>query len=260
VSDDRRLRDKLRKLADETAGAGARRLSGGDLAEAMLEEIDESILGRTLTFRGEDGAVLALQAANRRLLCVTELPEGLVEGEERALVTAPLGPEDEAAMAAVAGALRRFAAGRVALTVTSLPFAEAPGPGMRGRSAAAVAQALGITLYDRPVPVVMPDPAQGFDAGLARLALAVAAVSGTELSAATGPDVEAVGRLTALGREGLGALMADLGAEPGRFLLLSGGGRAVFAARRQSDRAVVALLPADRAQMAVALWRATGGA
>ena len=226
----------------------------------MLEEIDESILGRTLTFRGEDGAVLALQAANRRLLCVTELPEGLVEGGA-GLVTAPLGPEDEAAMAAVAGALRRFAAGRVALTVTSLPFARPVDPGMRGRSAAAVAQALGITLYDRPVPVAMPDPAQGFDAGLARLALAVAAVSGTRVERRDRAGCRGGGATDGAGARGArgadGRSRGGAGAVPPPA---PAGHVAVFAARRPSDRAVVALLPADRAQMAVALWRATGGA
>jgi hypothetical protein len=255
VSEDKRLRDKLAKLADEEAGAGERRLSGA-LVEAMLEEIDEAILGRTLTFRGEDGAVLALQAANRRLLCVTAVPEGLPV--ERAAAMAPLGPEDEEALAAVAGALKAFAEGRREVVVTALPIEQPLDPGMRGRSAAAVAKVLGITLYDRPVPVAMPEPAQGFDAGLVRLALAVAAVAGGEPAPATGPDGEAVGRLSAMGAERIGALLAEVGA--GGMLVLSGGAQAVFAGRKPNGRAVVAILPADRAQVAVALWRATGGA
>jgi hypothetical protein len=259
MSEDRRLRDKLAKLGEEDGGGGARRLTGRDLVEAMLEEVDEAILARTLTFRGEDGAVLALQAANRRLLCLTEVPEGLT-GAERAVVTAPLGPEDEAALAAVAGVLRRFAEGRRDLTVTARPFDGAYDPGMRGRSAAAVAQALGLALYDRPAPVPVPDPAQGFDAGLARLALAVSAVSGDDPAPATGPDLDAVGRLSALGSARMAALLGDLGPAPGGFLLLAGGGAALFAGRRPNGRAVVALLPAERAQAAVALWRATGGA
>ncbi|MCU0853520.1 MAG: hypothetical protein MUF63_01085 [Rhodobacteraceae bacterium] len=255
MSEDKRLRDKLAKLADEEAGAGERRL-GGDLVEAMLEEIDEAILGRTLTFRGEDGAVLALQAANRRLLCVTAVPEGLAV--ERAMVLAPLGPEDEAALAAVAGALKAFAAGRREVVVTALPFDQPLDPGMRGRSAAAVAKVLGITLYDRPAPVAMPDPAQGFDAGFARLALAVAAVSGEDTSPATGPDADAVGRLSRFGTDGIAAILREV--EAGSFVVLAGGTQAVFAGRKPNGRAVVALLPAERAQAAVALWRATGGA
>jgi hypothetical protein len=255
VSEERRLRDKLAKLGDEDTGTGARRLSGAVLA-AMLEEIDEAILGRTLAFEGEDGAVLALQAANRRLLCVTELPEALAA--ERAVVTAPLGPEDEAALAAVAGALKAFAEARREVVVTALPFDRPVDPGMRGRSAAAVAKVLGITLYDRPAPVAMPDPAQGFDAGLARLAHAVAAVAGTEPAPATGPDAEAVRRLSSMGADRMAALLREV--EPDGLLLLAGGAQAVFAARRPNGRAVVALLPADSVQAAVALWRATGGA
>jgi hypothetical protein len=255
MSEDKRLRDKLAKLADEEAGAGERRLSG-DLVEAVLEEIDEAILGRTLTFRGEDGAVLALQAANRRLLCVTAVPEGLAV--ERAMVLAPLGPEDEAALAAVAGALKAFAAGRREVVVTALPFDQPLDPGMRGRSAAAVAKVLGITLYDRPAPVAMPDPAQGFDAGFARLALAVAAVSGEDPSPATGPDADAVGRLSRFGTDGIAAILREV--EAGSFVVLAGGTQAVFAGRKPNGRAVVALLPSERAQAAVALWRATGGA
>jgi hypothetical protein len=255
MSEDKRLRDKLAKLADEEAGAGERRLSG-DLVEAMLEEIDEAILGRTLTFRGEDGAMLALQAANRRLLCVTAVPEGLAV--ERAMVLAPLGPEDEAALAAVAGVLKAFAAGRREVLVTAVPFDQPLDPGMRGRSAAAVAKVLGITLYDRPAPVAMPDPAQGFDAGFARLALAVAAVSGEDPSPATGPDADAVGRLSRFGTDGIAAILREV--EAGSFVVLAGGTQAVFAGRKPNGRAVVALLPAERAQAAVALWRATGGA
>jgi hypothetical protein len=255
VSEDKRLRDKLAKLADEEAGAGERRLSGA-LVEAMLEEIDEAILGRTLTFRGEDGAVLALQAANRRLLCVMAVPEGLAV--DRAVVTRPLGPEDDAALAAVAGMLTAFAEGRREIVVTALPFDHPVDPGMRGRSAAAIAKALGIALYDRPVPVATPDPAQGFDAGLARLALAVAAVSGGEPAPATGPDAAAVGRLSAMGADRVAALLAEV--EAGGMLVLAGGAQAVFAGRKPNGRAVVAILPADRAQAAVALWRATGGA
>jgi hypothetical protein len=262
MSEDGRLRDKLVKLADEENAAGARRLSGADrgLTEAIVEEIDEAILGRRLTFRAEDGAVLALEAANRRLLRLVALPEDIAAAEERAALLAPLPQEDEAALSAVAGAIARFAQGRRELSVVAAPLDRALDPAARGRSAAAVAEALGFALYDRPAPVPMPDPARGFDAGLGRLALAVASVSGDAPSPATGPDADAVGRLSALRREELAGLLAELGAgAAGRFLLLHGGEEALFVARKTSGRAVVALLPGDRAGAVLALWRATDG-
>ncbi len=259
MSEDRRLRDKLGKLADEESGAGTRRLSaaGRDLTEAILEEIDETILGRTLTFRAGDGAILRLEAANRRLLRLVDLPAGAADP---ATLLAPLGPEDDGALTAVAGAIRTFAHGRDELSVTATPVERALDPGMRGRSAAAVAQALGLTLYARPAPVPMPDPAKGFDAGLARLARAVATASGDEPSPATGPDADAVGRLSRLGRRGFEALAKELGpARAGKVLLMTAGEEALLVAGRAGGRVVLALLPADRAGMAVALWRATGG-
>jgi hypothetical protein len=264
MSEDRRLRDKLAKLADDASGAGERRLSGDgrNLAEAIVEEVDEAILGRRLTFRTEDGAVLALEAANRRLLRIVELPDDIAAPADRAGLLAPLPQEDEAALAAVAGVIGRFAEGRRELSVEAAPLDRAPDPGARGRSASAVAEALGFTLYDRPAPVPMPDPARGFDAGLGRLALAAASVSGDERSPATGPDADAVGRLSALGQEDLAGLLAELGpesAQGGPFLLLQGPEEALFVARKPSGRAVVALLPGDRADAILGLWRATRG-
>jgi hypothetical protein len=206
--------------------------------------------------------VLALDAANRRLLCLVELPDDISAADDRAALLSPLPQEDETALAAVAGAIRRFADGRRGLSVVAAPLDRALDPGVRGRSASAVAEAIGFTLYDRPAPVPMPDPAKGFDAGLGRLALAVASVSGDEPSPATGPDANAVGRLSALGREDLAGLLKDLGpgaTRPGRFLLLHGAEEALFVARKPSGRAVAALLPGDRAGAVLALWRATDG-
>jgi hypothetical protein len=239
-------------------------LSGAErnLAEAIVEEIDEAILGRRLTFRTEDGTVLALEAANRRLLCLVDLPEDIAAADERETLLAPLPQEDEAALDAVAGAIRRYVDGRRELSVVAAPLESALDPAVRGRSASALAQALGFTLYDRPAPVPMPDPAKGFDAGLGRLALAVAHLSSDEPSPATGPDADAVGRLSALGREELAGLLKDLGPgtkKPGRFLMLHGAEEALFVARKPSGRAVAALLPGDSAGAVLALWRATDG-
>jgi hypothetical protein len=262
VTEDRRLRDKLAKLASEETGGGERRLAGGDLARAILEEIDETILARRLTFRRDDGATLALEVANRRLFGLVVLP-GHHSSEDSDRPVAPLQADDEDALQAVAETLRSFAAGRGTLAVTTAPLGRAVGSGTGGRAAAAIARAMGLDLYDRPAPPVTPDPARGFGAGLARLARAVAVVEDGRPSPATGPDTDAVDRLTRLDATAVAALEAELGAGQGgaaRFLLLSGAREALFFGRRPDGRAVAAILPADHAGPVAALWRATGGA
>lgn len=262
MTEDRRLRDKLAKLAAEETGGGERRLAGGDLARAILDEIDETILARRLSFRREDGATLAVEVANRRLLALAELPADISQAD-RARLLAPLPADDEDALQAVAEALRGFASGRGTLAVTATPLGRAVGPGTGGRSAAAIARVLGLDLYDRPAPPVAPDPAEGFGPGLARLAHAVAVVEGGRPLPATGPDADAVDRLTRLDAAAVAALEAELGASDGgeaRFLLLSAAGEALFFGRTPEGRAVAAILPAEHAGPVAALWRATGGA
>jgi hypothetical protein len=260
VSDDKRLRDKLDKLAAEDAAGGPRRLRAGpdgSLTRAILEEIDETILPRTLAFRAPDGSTLSLEVANRRLLGIARDPAA--RGELPGL----LAPDDDDALAAVAEALARFADGAGALTVTAGPLARQTGPGGLGRSAAALAQALGLRMYDAPRTVAVPDPAQGFEAGLARLAHAMAEVTGSDPHAPSGPDAEAVGRLAGLGGDALARIAEGLGPEAlraGHFLLLAAGDEALFLGQKAAGRAVVALLPADHAGAVAALWGATRGA
>jgi hypothetical protein len=262
VSEDRRLRDKLAKLAAEEAAGGPRRLSaapGSDLTRAILEEIDETILARTITFRSDGGAVLALEVANRRLLGLAEASPDAVAPADRARLLAPLPADDDEALAAVAHVLRHFAEGQPGLAVSSVPLGRPVGSGMLGRSGAAVARALGLDLYDRPVAPVVPDPARGFDAGLARLSFAVATVSDGTATPATGPDADAVGRLSLLEADLVARLDAEI--EPaGGFVIFSGADEALFYGRKADGRAIAALLAVDHAGAVAALWQATGGA
>ena len=266
MSEDKRLRDKLGKLAAEDDGAGPRRLPAGpdgDLTRAILEEIDETILPRTLDFSAPDGSTLTLEVARRRLLAIAAHPDAPADGPERDRLLAPLSPDDDAALAAVADAIARFAGAAAHLTVAVAPLSRPAGAGPLGRSAAAIAGMLGITLYDAAPQVEMPDPAKGFGAGLARLAHAVAEVAGAEPGPATGPDADAVGRLSALTPDAFARLADALGPEGdrvGRFLVLSAGPEALFLGQTEPGRAVVALLPADHAGAAAALWTATRGA
>jgi hypothetical protein len=263
VTEDRRLRDKLSKLADEETAAGARRLDEGDRARAILTEIDETILARRLSFRSGDGGTLVLEVANRRLLGLAEVPEKLVAPEDRAGLLAPLPPDDDDALAAVAAALRGFAASPGALTVSAAPLGRAVGSGSRGRSAAALARTLGIDLYDRPAPPLALDPGQGFAAGLARVARAMAAMEAGQPGPASGPDADAVERLGRLAAPAFGALDAELrhgAAEQARFLLLSGAGDALFLARSPTGRAIAAIVSPGHLGALLRLWQATGGA
>jgi hypothetical protein len=257
VNDDRRLRDKLARLA---AGDDGRPETAQDPLRAILLEIDETILPRTLTFQAADGAALVLEVANRRLQAVVGLPGDVAPETEGDGVLGPLPPDDAGALAAVAAALRDFAHRHGGITVRAERLERGLDASGLGRSAAALAQAAGRELYDAPIPIPMPDPARGFEAGLARLARATTAISDGAASAATGPDADAVRRLSSLGTAPLAALMARLGpraARTGRFVVMAGGDEALFVGQSDAARAVAALLSADHAGAVVALWQAT---
>lgn len=257
MTDDRRLRDKLARLAAEDAG---RPVADRDPVRAILLEIDETILPRTLVFRAADGAELVLEVANRRLQSIVEVPEDVAPAAERDGLLGPLPPDDAAALAAVAGALRAFARAHGGCDVSVAPLDRGIDASGLGRSAAALAAAAGLDLYDTPVPVPVPDPARGFDAGLARLALASASIADQTASAATGPDPDAVRRMSSLDGTALKVLMARLGppaARTGRYAVLASVDEALFVGQTAPGRAVAALLPADHAGAVVALWQAT---
>jgi hypothetical protein len=259
VNDDRRLRDKLARLA---AADDGRPEAAGDPLRAILLEIDETVLPRTLVFRAPDGAALVLEVANRRLQAVVSLPHDVAPDTDGDRVAGPLPPDDAGALAAVAAALRGFARLHGGFTVAAEPLDRGLDASGLGRSATALAEALGLDLYDAPEPVPMPDPARGFEAGLARLALATAAVADGTASAATGPDADAVRRLSSLREGALAALLAHLGppaARAGRFVVMAGADEALFIGQTEAARAVAALLPADHAGALVALWHATRG-
>lgn len=243
MSEEKRLRDKLEKLAAAAEPGPRRLLAGpdGDLSRAVLAEIDETVLARRLDFRRPDGAVMSLDVSGRRLLAIAALPDA------RADILVPLGSEADAALAAAAEALRRFAAGAETLTVTSRPLDREMQPGALGRSAATLARALGFALYeDEPVPLPF-----------AGIATAVLRIEAGRPGTADGPDPAAVARLSALGADAIAALLAQLGPEadrPGRFLLLRGAEEALFVGQEDPGHAIVVLLPAGAAEAVLAEW------
>lgn len=258
MSEDRRLRDKLARLAsdaEEVAG-GARRLSGGpggDLLAAILVEIDETILARRLTFRTDDGRHLTAEVANRRLLRLTDLPSG-----DPAL-SEPLGPESDPVLPSLIDALRTFAAGQTAISVETGPLPQRGQPDVLGRSAAALAEAAGIELYAAsPAPDAPGTPA-GFAGDVSGMALAVRTFGPSPVPP-FGPEAD---RLAALDESQIADLArrARPGGDPaGSFVALSATGEdasALFVGFESDGASVAAVLPARKIGEAISLWRAS---
>lgn len=95
MSDFARLEEKLAKLRQRERGAGEGRIIRGDAARllaAVLTEVDETILPRQVCFLGDDGTILNLAVANRRLQAMMA-PAPDVPGAD-ALIGAPLTDAD----------------------------------------------------------------------------------------------------------------------------------------------------------------------
>lgn len=260
MSEDRRLRDKLARLAsgDDAVVDGARRLfarPGEDLVAAILVEIDETILARRLTFRTEDGRHLTAEVANRRLLRLTDLPAGIGDPA----LSEPLGPESDPVLPSIIAALRTFAAGEEAISVETGPLPQRGQPDVLGRSAAALAAAAGIALYAAsPAPDASDMPA-GFAGDVSRIALAVRTFGPSSVPP-FGPDAD---RLAALDDSEIADLArrARPGGDPaGAFLALAATGEdasVLFVGFESAGASVAALIPAREIGKTISLWRAT---
>ena len=136
VSDRERLKNALSKLANESSLDGkARRLTGETteaLVLAMLTEVDETVLGRRLSFSAGSRRFV-LDAANRRVLYAV------------APVDIDLSDKEDPAQAeALRAGLVSFAEGQTELTVTTSPSAAARETGILGIAATALAEAWGL--------------------------------------------------------------------------------------------------------------------
>ena len=101
MADESRLHDKLAKLAAQagTVGAHGRILQPwpdtGNLGE-ILQEIDETILARLLTFENGSGASISFEVSNRRLLRLRHLSDASALQPHMALVDQSLSDADGA--------------------------------------------------------------------------------------------------------------------------------------------------------------------
>lgn len=118
MSADKTLADRIAALAAETPemDGAARVLSvRGGVLEAMLDEIDQTVLGAELQFE-TDGKRLALLAGGRRLVALRA-----VDGVDApdAILGKPLSMDASDEVAAVAGVMNAFAEGATRLKVAS---------------------------------------------------------------------------------------------------------------------------------------------
>ncbi len=199
--------DKLAKLGHATGQAQGRvRLleTAGhqDMLVAILREIDETILGRLLTFESHDGQTVGMEVANRRILRFIQLPSD-VEG---ALIDQPLegadGPEAGAFHRTLVALLKDFGP----LQVRSTKMSRATDPSEIGCSADALALAWELgplygavepvhasapALEPEPTPSPEPEPApepDEFAAFCQSRAIAWVVFRGSECCGQSGPD------------------------------------------------------------------------
>ena len=159
------IRSRLQVLqaASRFAPGGRRMIAaaeGGNPLAALLREVNETILGRSLQFEADGKASLTMDVAGRRILRVTDASG--VEGAESCLGVKVLS---EANRDDLAGLLVAFAGGKTALSVLAKP-PERGGEGMSvGLPVALLADVLGVDLNqtaedDRAKAEAAPPPTE----------------------------------------------------------------------------------------------------
>lgn|GEM_PF-3394324 len=148
MKDTRRLAERIRKLAgSEASSPEGRELppgpDGSPLA-AILREVDETILPRSLVFRRGEGR-LVVSAANRRLLMV-DTAEGPDAAAATDIVGRPLTQPDVALLGRLRDALVSALPGNDPIRVRPAPASGAAGDFAAGTTAVALASAWGIDL------------------------------------------------------------------------------------------------------------------
>lgn len=191
----RRLAERIAKLAaSETPSPEGRELApgpDGSALAAILREVDETVLPRTLTFRRGEGR-LVLSAGNRRLITV-DAAEGPGASAARDMLGRPLTQPDVALLGRLRDALVSALPGGAPIRVRTAAPSARGGNFASGTTAAALASAWGVDLASAaesgsPGPV---DDFLGVAPSLSRAWIRLAAGRVTE----AGGDATLAGRL-----------------------------------------------------------------
>lgn len=257
MSGKKQVGDKLSRLAGRASRPLDYRLEAPDvaaLAAAILSEVDEIVLGRSVDFTEARGGVLGLDIAGRRLLRVRSLPPGPGAEGFAAFLGAPLSGGDTAALTALHAALGALVSGGGAVDVTVRRLADPPEGADIGCNASALAAAWATADGPPEAPASAAAPGvAGFVAACAGRAAAWIVTEAGEVSDHTGPDAE-VARLRALsqsvtpetGLGGAGPACAVFGV-PGTAQLLFRGDH--------DGRGVLLICTAGALQTLLSQWR-----
>jgi hypothetical protein len=216
---------------------------------AILEEIDETILARRVTFRAEDDRKLAADVANRRLLRLVDVP-----GQADDSLLAPLAPGSDDLLEGIVAALHDLVQGQSTLQVETAELEARTEPEVLGRSVAALARVAGIELYSE----VTPSEEAAEDGQLAGIAVAER-VFGPSPAGPSGPRADALADLDTSWLDQILPQLGSPGARTGRFFVLAGReltAHALFVGCASDDTTIVALVPASRIGDAITRWQA----
>lgn len=156
MSDAKRLQDKLAKLTEKSAAthSGNREINTAretGFRLAVLQEIDETILGRNLIFQNENNKGFTLEAANRRLHRVIEFTLNSAENSFDNLIGQQFFEQDIEQTSRFAELLDAFFEGSQKYFVHSKRLNQTPDPENVGCAASVLATALSVDLYEKDI-------------------------------------------------------------------------------------------------------------
>lgn len=233
------------------------------MLEAMLAEIDRTVLARELRLRHPDGSELRIEAGNRRLLgFAAPIPDRLAALVAR-LPQTGLSYAGAGELAAVRDIFLAFHAGAAAVSLRMEPLSRRVPPDEAGASVATLRQAFAAPAAAEPAPAGPATPGDGAHEVLRAIRLELEeeaeAILHLEPGAGdetAGPD-ETVEDLRAV-LEGAGPALEAAGGDPACLLLSTGDGGTLLVAAQGPARLAL-LLPGSSVEAVAEAWRTLGG-
>lgn len=261
MKDVRRLKDQIARLnaPSPKASADGRDILGSgetDGLAAVLREIEETILPRSLTLTSERGSVV-ISAGNRRLFSVDAVTgEGLahVSGVVGLSLTRP----DVADLGRLRDTLVAGFGGAKAIFVKSAPVAGDSSKFADGTTAAALASAWGVELSmaSTPLPADL-GPVAAFIEAIPEIPQAWIQMAAGKTTAEGGAPELTKKLKKFAGSAHMAGLKAVATPEKGRFVAIGrapGDGNCLILVENDADAALM-LLPADKLESAKGIWR-----